>query len=381
VAPPTRPVLVVIDVQRAIDDPVWGERNNPDAEARIGELLARWRRLRLPVVHVRHDSTEPGSPYRPGQPGHGFKPEVAPIPGETIVAKQVTCAFVGTPLAAILDEFGADAVIYAGVLTQNSVDATVRMSGNLGYRSVVVSDATAASAKTDLTGRRWPAEDVHQLTLANLHGEYATACSTADVLAHWAPLPAPGPDEDPLELLGGRQPQQLVVVDYDPDWSRQYESWRALIVDALGSHLGRIEHIGSTSVPGLAAKPIVDIVITVDDPLGEDTYVPALEPLGLVLRVRDTGHRMLRTPGSSSPRARVRAWCARSERLPRAARLAARQRGRPRPLCRDQADPRPTPVGRHERLRRLQDACRARHPRASPRRLGDDDSGWTMMCG
>ncbi|MDY7105785.1 MAG: isochorismatase family protein [Actinomycetota bacterium] len=76
-----------------------------------------------------------------------------------------------------------DVVVYVGVLTNNSVEATVRMSGNLGFASFVVSDGCWSVDKVDLRGRRWPAEDVHALSLANLHGEYATVLTAAEVLA------------------------------------------------------------------------------------------------------------------------------------------------------------------------------------------------------
>lgn len=176
------PALVIIDVQYAIDDPRWGRRNNPNAENNIQRLLTHWRQRGRPVIHVRHDSLEPQSSYRPGHPGHAFKREVAPRPDEPIVAKQTNSAFIGTDLAARLDRSGCDAVVYAGVLTHNSVEATVRMSGNLGYRSLVVADATASVETVDLRGVRWDAEDVHALSLAHMSGEYARVVSTEDLL-------------------------------------------------------------------------------------------------------------------------------------------------------------------------------------------------------
>ncbi len=65
--------LIVIDVQKAIDHPSWGMRNNPEAESQIAALLSAWRAAGWPVYHIRHDSLEPQSHYRPGQPGHDFK--------------------------------------------------------------------------------------------------------------------------------------------------------------------------------------------------------------------------------------------------------------------------------------------------------------------
>jgi GrpB-like predicted nucleotidyltransferase (UPF0157 family) len=88
----------------------------------------------------------------------------------------------------------------------------------------------------------------------------------------------------------------LVVVDYDPGWPHAYGRWRQRIAAALGRTAIGIEHVGSTSVPGLAAKPIVDIQVSVADLAGESGYVPPLQAIGLVLRSRDELHRYLRPP-------------------------------------------------------------------------------------
>src|SRR5579862_5244669 len=80
--------LLLIDLQKAIDHPDWGQRNNPNAERLVAALLAGWRSKNLAIYHVRHDSVEPGSHYRPGQSGHDFKPEAQPEAGETVIAKR-----------------------------------------------------------------------------------------------------------------------------------------------------------------------------------------------------------------------------------------------------------------------------------------------------
>ena len=175
--------LIIIDVQKAIDDPRWGsDRNNPSAEARIAALLARWRAREWPIVHVRHASREPHSTYRPDGPGFAFKDEVQPLPGERIVEKQTNSAFIGTGLEQELRERGIARLVLCGVITNNSVEATARMAGNLGFDTIVVSDATATFGRNDFEGRWRTADEVHAMSLANLDGEYATVLDTADVL-------------------------------------------------------------------------------------------------------------------------------------------------------------------------------------------------------
>jgi GrpB-like predicted nucleotidyltransferase (UPF0157 family) len=97
-------------------------------------------------------------------------------------------------------------------------------------------------------------------------------------------------------LIGGRERRQVVIVDYDPAWRERFERERTRVQTALGDAAVRIEHIGSTSVPGLAAKPIVDILTTVRDVDDEESFSPHLHAAGYVLRVREAGHRMFRTP-------------------------------------------------------------------------------------
>jgi nicotinamidase-related amidase len=176
------PALLVIDVQNAIDDPVWGRRGQPDMEAAIARLLAEWRRRRLPIVHIRHDSTDPQSPYRPGTAGNAFKAEVAPQAGEPVIDKRTNSAFIGTDLMDLLDELQVGQLVLTGVLLENSVEATARMAGNLGFEVVIPEDAVASVDRTDRRGRHWSAEDVHALTLAILDKEYARISDSRTVI-------------------------------------------------------------------------------------------------------------------------------------------------------------------------------------------------------
>ncbi|HEY2601037.1 MAG TPA: GrpB family protein [Thermoleophilaceae bacterium] len=98
-------------------------------------------------------------------------------------------------------------------------------------------------------------------------------------------------------LIGGREPARITIVDYNPAWPARFEWERARILRALGDGVAvRIEHFGSTAVPGLAAKPIVDLIVTVANADDEAAFVPALEHAGYELRVREPGHRMFRVP-------------------------------------------------------------------------------------
>lgn len=107
--------------------------------------------------------------------------------------------------------------------------------------------------------------------------------------------------DEPLEtgLIGGAEKREIKIVDYDPDWQKKFEKHARAIADALGGSALRVEHIGSTSVPGLAAKPVIDILVVVQDSADESAYLPQLEAAGYVLRVREPDwneHRMFRTP-------------------------------------------------------------------------------------
>lgn len=99
-------------------------------------------------------------------------------------------------------------------------------------------------------------------------------------------------------LIGGVEERDIVVVPYRQDWPETFRLHAARIAAALGDAALQIEHIGSTAVPGLAAKPIVDMLVVVADSADEDAYLPALEQAGYALRVREPAfeeHRMLRT--------------------------------------------------------------------------------------
>lgn len=176
------PALIIIDMQRGMASPAAGARNNPEAEGVIRQLLVAWRAAAAPVVHVRHISRTQGSLFWPGQPGVEFQPELAPLDAEYVVEKNVPDAFTHSGLERWLHSRGISRVVVVGVSTNNSVEATARSAGNLGFKTYVVADATFAFAKIDFNGIQRTPDEVHAMALANLHGEYATVVNAAEAL-------------------------------------------------------------------------------------------------------------------------------------------------------------------------------------------------------
>lgn len=177
--------LIVIDVQRAFDE--WEaagkRRNNPDAVVRIADLLAAFRTKDVPIFHIRHEGTRPGSSFAPGQTGFLVKDEAKERNGEPVIVKRVNSAFIGTDLEARLHAAGIQTVVICGATTNHCVETTARMAGNLGFDAWLVRDATWTFDRTGPDGDEHSAEDIHAMTLANLTGEFARIVSADDVTA------------------------------------------------------------------------------------------------------------------------------------------------------------------------------------------------------
>jgi nicotinamidase-related amidase len=178
------PTLIVVDVQRAFEDPSWGPRNNPQAERRIAEALAGWRARGAPVVHVRHASA---GRFVPGTPAFEFKPEAQPRAGEPVITKEVNSAFIGTDLEALLRERGVEAVALAGLTTDHCCSTTARMAANLGFDTWVLGDAMATFDRRGPDGELLPADLIHRTALASLHGEFADVLDTHEALERLNP--------------------------------------------------------------------------------------------------------------------------------------------------------------------------------------------------
>lgn len=178
---PDNSALIIIDVQKAWDSPVWGKRNNPCAEQVISVVLDRWRERKLPVIHVRHDSLIPSSLLRHGKPGFEFKDQVKPMNGELQIVKHVNSAFIGTDLEKILRESGIKTAFICGLTTDHCVSTTARMSGNLGFDTYVIEDACATHARVGTDGSEIPPDIVHRVNLASLDQEFAHVLNSSEL--------------------------------------------------------------------------------------------------------------------------------------------------------------------------------------------------------
>jgi len=179
---PDDAVLLVVDVQKAFDNPRWGTRNNPSAETNIARLLKGWRASGRRVIHVHHRNPRSGSLFNPGAPGVEVKPEGEPLAEEPVLFKDVNSAFIGTDLEKRLRSEGVASLVIVGLTTDHCISTTTRMAGNLGFQTYLVSDATATFERVGPDGKRYSAEMMHDTALASLSEEFAHVVKTAEVL-------------------------------------------------------------------------------------------------------------------------------------------------------------------------------------------------------
>jgi nicotinamidase-related amidase len=178
-------VLLAIDIQQGLDAyaATVGGHSNPAFDANVTRLFAAARAAGRTILHIKHNSTEPGSLLRPESPGNAFKPEAEPQPGEPVLEKTVNSAFIGTGLEQRLHQMGADHLVIFGMTTEHCVSTTVRMAANLGFRTTLVGDATAAFPATTPDGETIDAALHHKVHLAALHNEFATVLTTDEAVS------------------------------------------------------------------------------------------------------------------------------------------------------------------------------------------------------
>lgn len=179
-----KPALILIDIQKGFDDiEYWGgHRNNPNAEIEASKLLNFWRANQLPIIHVKHCSTDPNSRLAEGTEGNDFKDMVSPLAHETIIKKKVNSCFIGTDLKEQLDNADIKKVVLVGLTTNHCVSTTTRMAGNFGYETFVVSDATATFDRIGVDGKKYSAEIMHETALASLNDEFATILTAEEII-------------------------------------------------------------------------------------------------------------------------------------------------------------------------------------------------------
>ncbi|MGI9481677.1 MAG: cysteine hydrolase family protein [Hyphomicrobiales bacterium] len=177
--------LLVVDAQQAIHaQDYWeGERNNPQAETNIRRLLDAWRNAGRERIFVVHDSTEPGSLFKLSLPTGKIIEKVAPKEGELVIEKSANSAFIGTDLELQMRRRGVSKLVITGFITDHCVETTTRMAGNLGYGTILVSDATATFDRTGPDGKLYKADLIHNVSLASLNGEFAEVLTIEEVLA------------------------------------------------------------------------------------------------------------------------------------------------------------------------------------------------------
>jgi nicotinamidase-related amidase len=178
-----RVALIVVDVQHGFEDPVWGERNNPAAEGNIAALIEAWRAHGQPIVYVRHDSAEPGSPFTPGQRGNDFQDILTGEP-DLLVTKSVNSSFHGEPdLAAWLRGEGIERVAVCGIQTNMCCETTARVAANLDFATTFVLDATYTFGLSAHDGGTITADELARVTAANLDPEFGRVVDTREAVA------------------------------------------------------------------------------------------------------------------------------------------------------------------------------------------------------
>ncbi|MFC5447046.1 cysteine hydrolase family protein [Paenibacillus aestuarii] len=175
--------LLIIDVQKAFNDPKWGERNNKDAEEKIKMLLNGWRVSGRPVMFVQHVSRIQSSLFYHNKTTCQFKAGIEPIKGEYIFKKNVNSSFIGTDLEHVLEQLQCEEMVIVGLTTNHCVETTTRMAGNFGFNPILVEDACATFGRRSPDGTYYTPEQIHEMTLVNLHEEFARIRKTSEVLA------------------------------------------------------------------------------------------------------------------------------------------------------------------------------------------------------
>jgi nicotinamidase-related amidase len=177
------PALLLVDIQKAFLEKDYPGliRNNEHAEFICGKILKKWRTLDLPIIHVRHSSTNPESKLHKSRPGFEFNDYVTPLETEMVLTKEVNSAFIGTNLENILIKSHIDTLVIVGMTTNHCISTTVRMSGNLGFDTYLISDSTACYNTKGMNGEIIDCNTIYNSALASLQEEFATVIDSKEL--------------------------------------------------------------------------------------------------------------------------------------------------------------------------------------------------------
>ncbi len=177
------PALLLVDIQKAFLEKDYPGliRNNEHAEFICGKILKKWRTLDLPIIHVRHSSTNPESKLHKSRPGFEFNDYVTPLENEMVLTKEVNSAFIGTNLENILIKSHIDTLVIVGMTTNHCISTTVRMSGNLGFDTYLISDSTACYNTKGINGKIIDCNTIYNSALASLQEEFATVIDSKEL--------------------------------------------------------------------------------------------------------------------------------------------------------------------------------------------------------
>lgn len=174
--------LIVIDVQEALDHCEDGPLNNPEAEHNILKLIEMWRTEKRPLFFVQYHSPRPQSPFNKDAPYGKLKEPFRPLPGESLIIKQFENAFMQTTLETQLRERNIRTLIFTGFFTDQCVASSAKVANNLGFHVMVLADGTGTTGCTGHDGKKYQAEDIHQLTLGGLQRDDITIMETSHIL-------------------------------------------------------------------------------------------------------------------------------------------------------------------------------------------------------
>ncbi len=176
--------LLVIDVQMALahEGAAGAARSCPDASENIARLLSQFRASGDKIIHVHHHGADADDPFHPDAPGAAVQPFAAPQNNEQVIIKHVSSAFGGTTLLSDLRGAGIERVIICGATANHCAESAARSASSLGFDMIYASDAVWAYEATGPDGVTHTAEQIHSVTLANLHGEFGAVQSTDEIL-------------------------------------------------------------------------------------------------------------------------------------------------------------------------------------------------------